>query len=230
MDDDIQDILHSVSAPSIPQRTLDLQALTRAWINERTAPELLPYPADLIDRIVERIKAQIETIEEMTGTLDPKANFTLVILQTELERFKFLVRSFLRARIAKIDKFPHHYRNLVLSRQQESHQHAQPLLSVLEQQYLQSHQSLLSQHYQASFLSSFPAQMQKLDDTAGNVSMVDAPDELSAVFVRVLRDAGKVEVQGEAGVGVVELKRGDVWVLRWRDVRSGVEKGDVELI
>jgi len=38
----------------------------------------------------------------MTGTMDPKANFTLVILQTELERFKFLVRSYLRARIAKV--------------------------------------------------------------------------------------------------------------------------------
>jgi len=34
--------------------------------------------------------------------MDPKSNFTLVVLQTELERFKFLVRSFLRARIAKV--------------------------------------------------------------------------------------------------------------------------------
>ncbi len=34
--------------------------------------------------------------------MDPQANFTLVILQTELERYKFLVRSFLRARIAKV--------------------------------------------------------------------------------------------------------------------------------
>lgn len=34
--------------------------------------------------------------------MDPKANFALIIIQTELERFKFLVRSFLRARIAKV--------------------------------------------------------------------------------------------------------------------------------
>lgn len=38
----------------------------------------------------------------MTGSIDSKDNFTLVIVQTELERFKFLVRSFLRARIAKV--------------------------------------------------------------------------------------------------------------------------------
>lgn len=38
----------------------------------------------------------------MTGDMDPKTNFALIVIQTELERFKFLVRSFLRARIAKV--------------------------------------------------------------------------------------------------------------------------------
>ena len=46
--------------------------------------------------------SKIELVEEQTGNTDPKANFRLIIIQTELERFKFLVRSFLRARIAKV--------------------------------------------------------------------------------------------------------------------------------
>ena len=182
---------------------------------------------------------QIETIEEMTGTMDPKSNFTLVILQTELERFKFLVRSFLRARMGKvstsvlqcgtstnrtfkIDKYPFHYRQLSLS--------DPSILSPLEQQYLQSHQALLASQYHASFLSAFPQALQKLDDTAGGVSMVDKPDEDSAVFCRVLRDAGSVEVHGEAGSSDVELKRGDVWVLRWSTIREAAIRGDVELL
>lgn len=58
--DDIADILASVSGgPLIPQAILDLQALTRAWVNERTAPELLPYPADLVDRTMERVAKQV---------------------------------------------------------------------------------------------------------------------------------------------------------------------------
>jgi GINS complex subunit 4 len=48
---------------------------------------------------------QIEVIEDMNATADPTANFKLVIVQTELERFKFLVRSLLRARIAKVSIF-----------------------------------------------------------------------------------------------------------------------------
>jgi hypothetical protein len=45
---------------------------------------------------------QIELVEDQTGNMDPRANFKLIIIQTELERFKFLVRSFLRARIKKV--------------------------------------------------------------------------------------------------------------------------------
>jgi GINS complex subunit 4 len=60
--------------------------------------------------------------------------------------------------------------------------------------------------------------------------MVDKPDEDSAVFCRVLRDVGTVTVQGEEGSSDVELNQGDVWVLRWRDIRDGVLRGDVELI
>ena len=38
----------------------------------------------------------------MTGDMDPKTNFALIVIQTELERWKYLVRSYLRARIAKV--------------------------------------------------------------------------------------------------------------------------------
>lgn len=56
----IDDILASVSnTERIPQRSSDLQALTRAWVAERCAPELLPYPEELIDRVMERIKMQV---------------------------------------------------------------------------------------------------------------------------------------------------------------------------
>lgn len=55
-------------------------------------------------------RAQIEVVEEQVGNPDPKTNFRLIIIQTELERFKFLVRSFLRARIAKVCADPKYWR------------------------------------------------------------------------------------------------------------------------
>jgi GINS complex subunit 4 len=117
----------------------------------------------------------------------------------------------------KLDKYPHHHLS-------------SPNLSPTESQYVTHRCTLLSHHFSTSFLSSFPPQLQKLDDTAGGISMVDAPDVDAAVFVRVLRDAGHVEVQGEAGVGVVELRRGDVWCVRWSAVREACLRGDVEMV
>lgn len=38
----------------------------------------------------------------MSSTTDSSANLRLVIFQTELERFKYLIRSYLRVRIAKV--------------------------------------------------------------------------------------------------------------------------------
>lgn len=104
------------------------------------------------------------------------------------------------------------------------------MLSTLESQYLQSHQALLNSHYHTSFLSGFPPNLQKMDDSAGGISMVDKPDEDGAVFCRVLRDSGKVDIFGENETSQAELTRGDVWVLRWSAVRERVERGDVELI
>ena len=45
-------------------------------------------------------------MEEQTGDMDPAVNFRLIIVQTELERVKFLVRSLLRARLAKVRPRP----------------------------------------------------------------------------------------------------------------------------
>lgn len=102
---DITDILAAVSAgpaQTPTSRARDQQALTRAWINERTAPALLPYPTALLARCTAAVAGQIARLETMAGAQDPAANLALVILQTELERYRFLVRGFLRARIAKV--------------------------------------------------------------------------------------------------------------------------------
>jgi GINS complex subunit 4 len=175
--------------------------------------------------------------------MDPKTNFKLIIIQTELERFKFLVRSFLRARIKKVCINSRFQLLTLMYRQIDSHplhvqaEHtasldtSQPLLSPSEHQYLTSHQLLLSTHYSSSFLSQFPASLQRLDDTAGGISMVDKPDEDNAVFVRALRDVGEIIVEGTDRR--FEMKRGDVWVVRWSAVRKwavGSGTGDVELI
>jgi hypothetical protein len=56
---DIDDLLAEVAVDSTPRETRDLQELTRCWVAERVAPEILPWPSELMDRVLERIRRQV---------------------------------------------------------------------------------------------------------------------------------------------------------------------------
>ncbi|KAK6544081.1 GINS complex subunit [Orbilia ellipsospora] len=216
---DISDILREFDAENAPSNSKDYEDLLKWWVNERAAPEILQYQDDLVERIMNRVRRQIEHIEDQTGNLDPRANFQLIIIQTELERVKFLIRSYLRTRIAKIDKHALH----ILSTPTLRH-----LLSPSEQTYLKTHQALLNELYLSSFLKNFPENLRRLDDSAGGISMVEEPDLDSAVFLRVVRDVD-IEIAWEGGE-TVPMRAGDVYVIRYSAVKEAVKKGEVELI
>ena len=102
-------------------------------------------------------------------------------------------------------------------------------LSETEVAYATRHQALLHNHYLSSFLASFPPQLQNLNDTAGNISMIDSPDLDAAVFIRLLRDC-VVEGRGTDADGAMEGKDGDILILRWSDAKSLVASASAELV
>jgi GINS complex subunit 4 len=57
---DIDDLLAEVAVDAAPRETRDLQELTRYWVAERVAPEILPWPTDLMDRVLQRIRTQVQ--------------------------------------------------------------------------------------------------------------------------------------------------------------------------
>jgi GINS complex subunit 4 len=258
--DDIDDILADVSSPAAgPTAAADLQSLVRAWTTERLSPDLAPWPAALMARCSARISAQVAAVEEAHaqmaaaashpaaaaaaggggGGADSRgATLAAIVRQTELERHKFLVRGVVRARLAKLDARAEHYAQLLASQADAAAGAGAAdgkLLSPDEERYLHAHAALRARLHAAAFLAQFPAQLRRLDDRAGGAGgsggMVEGPDEDRAVFVRVLRGGGEpVVLPGGDGRAAVRLRKGDVWVLRWRAVKDGVGRGDLELI
>ncbi|OAL24986.1 hypothetical protein AYO20_10520 [Fonsecaea nubica] len=268
MDIDISDILADVSrsqpstTPTHPYSVsdtdafIDHQLLTRAWTSERCAPDLLPYPTELMARVMARVQAQISRIEDlasgmggdtysnsMEGIVGGKpaggtqnANLVLAILQTDLSRTQFLVRSLLRQRLAKMTSHATYY----LSQHLNSDNKTSVIMSAPEVAFLRHHQALLGDLYDSSFLNSLPTGLRRLDDSSGVVPMIEGPDGSKAVVVRCLnegtwnneRDVDEARDQGEQeGASVVlRMRRGEVWVVRWKDVKKGVERGEVELL
>jgi GINS complex subunit 4 len=237
--DDILDDLDRTAHTSTASTALDHQQLTRFWISERAAPDVLKWPTDLMDRLMARVRQQIETIEDLTAgvgmgnsnTGSSNSNLTLSILQTDLSRTQYIIRSLLRQRLAKLTKYAMHYLTV---------DNKSGLLSHQEQSFLQNHQALLSNFYGASFLSAFPAQLQRLDDNAGGLNMVEGPDGKKAVFVRCLAERWSNDPMYEdydaddderaGGSGSLVMRKGQVWVVRWDDIKKGVDKGALELL
>ncbi|PUU81323.1 hypothetical protein B9Z19DRAFT_1113511 [Tuber borchii] len=210
---DIDDLLQELDDNQVPSGTRDIADLTQSWIAERSAPEILPFQTALLERLMERIRQQIELVETQTGNLDPKTNFCLILIQTELERVKFLVRSYLRARIHKIDKHSIYILTTPSIRGR---------LSPPELSYLKSHLGLLNSHFLASFLRGFPEHW--------GISMVEEPDLDGAVFCKVVKDIEDNIARIPGTDAEFKLTKGDVYVVRYSAVREFILRGEVELI
>ena len=59
--------------------------------------------------------------------------------------------------------------------------------------------------------------------------MIEQPDLDKAVFVRALRDV-REPIVVEGTDMAFEMRRGDVFIVRWSAVKETVEGGDAELI
>jgi hypothetical protein len=76
---DIDDILATVDRDNFtsPESTaLDHQQLTRLWVAERAVSQLLPWPGQLMERMMERVRKQVRLYFERRTPL------VVVVLKT----------------------------------------------------------------------------------------------------------------------------------------------------
>uniref|UniRef100_A0A0A9YIF9 DNA replication complex GINS protein SLD5 n=1 Tax=Lygus hesperus TaxID=30085 RepID=A0A0A9YIF9_LYGHE len=77
-----------------------LDTITEAWVNEKLSPEILPHKAEFVEVMME----QIDQMEENVLQLQ-KTDLRSIIHRQELERIRFLIRSYLRTRLDKIELY-----------------------------------------------------------------------------------------------------------------------------
>lgn len=71
---DIDDILASVDrgpGASPESAALDHQQLTRFWVAERAVSEVLPWPAPLMERMMDRVRNQVGPARQCIYTNPP---------------------------------------------------------------------------------------------------------------------------------------------------------------
>ncbi|KAL6609550.1 hypothetical protein ACP70R_039519 [Stipagrostis hirtigluma subsp. patula] len=209
------------SAAAAEAATTDVELLKRAWRNEKAAPEILRFDSPLVSRVREQIQLLEETLDDFADSgVD---DLVVSLYQMDLDRTLFLLRSYLRLRLQKIEKYMMHISRSddLLSR-----------LSQQEQRFAKSCTEIMEKHLEQSVLSKLPygydsVTRQSLSSTEDD--MVPEPQLDTFVFCKTKSDVGAFQLD-DIGEEVVDLVADDLYVLRYKSIKGLVEGGRIDLI
>ena len=87
-----------------------MQRLHDAWINEKFSPELLESQINVVQCLLEQITHIEENInkEKLQNGNNPKNRFAASVYKMEIGRIRFIISSYLRIRLEKIQHFIFH--------------------------------------------------------------------------------------------------------------------------
>ncbi|KAK6461320.1 DNA replication complex GINS protein SLD5 [Scheffersomyces coipomensis] len=205
--------------------------LITAMINERMAPELLPYKKELLDEVLQRLSNQQQNlldsheygeVNASSGVVSSDFKLQLMIIETDIERYNYLVRLYLRTRLTKIDKHAIHYINETMESDKEIR------LSPEEEEYINQHFKIITKLYNNSFLKKMPPSLTLLDDTAGEESMIEHPDINKHVFIKSISTT-PMYIKLDDGEDL-PIEKDGIYVVKYNVIKKYIDLGDIVLI
>ncbi|XP_042516644.1 DNA replication complex GINS protein SLD5-like [Macadamia integrifolia] len=200
--------------------TTDVELLKRTWRNEKASPEILQFQASLVQRSREQIQLMEDTMEEFAknGT-DP---LTVSLYQMDLDRALFLLRSYLRTRLQKIEKYFIHISKSELWNR----------LSEQEQKFAKKCTDYMEKHLQKSVLSHLPYGYQSIlrqSISSEEDDMVPEPQLDTFVFCKSKGSVGAFQLD-DSGDEIVDLVADDLYVLRYKSIKALIESEQIDLV
>ncbi|WFD30327.1 GINS complex subunit [Malassezia sp. CBS 17886] len=140
-----------------PEDAPPITRLAHMWLNERGAPEIQSWDTRVFESVMAQITEQQSILDSLSSdpSTSEEEHFRLNLVQLDIERSKWLVRSYLRARLAKIEKLAAYI--VQSSREQQR-------LSATELGYVRRYEQMGADHYKTSVLQYLPEAMQSLSD------------------------------------------------------------------
>ncbi|KAH9029759.1 GINS complex Sld5 component [Lactarius deliciosus] len=197
------------------------QQLVRHWLNERHAPDILPMQAEVLSALLDHIRRQTDTVQALRGDPDSSEaeHARIMLVQTEVERVKFVVRSYIRTRLYKIEKFARH---IVATPEMQER------LSQAELDHARRFAQLTESHFKVSVLQALPPHQQRLDDnTPFTPPMVSEPDKSRAVFVHARDECPPVRLPDGT---TMQMQKGQIVLTPYAVVEQLLAMGNVELV
>ncbi|XP_012084097.1 DNA replication complex GINS protein SLD5 [Jatropha curcas] len=202
--------------------TTDVELLKRAWRNEKAAPEILHYEASLVQRIKEQIELAEQNVEifEADG-VDP---LTVSLYQMDLDRTQFLLRSYLRVRLQKIEEYLFH----ILKTDDSLNR-----LSKQEQMFARRCTDDLGKHLDQTVLSKLPDNYQsilKQSITSEEDDMVPAPRLDTFVICKAKQYLSSMDIEPEYSTEITEMERDLLTFVCYKFIKKPLEQGKIDLV
>lgn len=197
-----------------------LQKLEEAWLNEKFSPELLEAKTDLVDCMLEQVTEMEENIKRAK-----KGDFKVVLHRMEIDRIRYVLSSYLRCRLKKIERYTTHVLEQESNRKDEDVCH----LSPEEFTFAKEYGTTMETHMKNLVLRHMPPNLQTMDSKQTTIR----PNLDSYVFLRVIEDTDGVLVEEETldtGEEIVDLQKGDQHIMRYKPLSGLVMSGAVSLI
>ncbi|KAF5737069.1 putative DNA replication complex GINS protein SLD5 [Tripterygium wilfordii] len=205
--------------PFVPEIS-DLELLKTAWRNEKAAPEILPFQTRLVNDMKDQIQWREETVDEFEESgNDP---LTVSLYQMDLDRIQFLLRSYLRVRLQKIEKYMFHILKTDNLRDR---------LSEQEKLFARRCVDDMGNHLEDTVLSKLPDNYQsvlKQSIISEEDDMVPEP-QLDAFVAGKSRSESPLYVD-IPGRGHLEMQNDDLFFLHYKVVKEKVENGIIYLV
>ncbi|KAL1330704.1 DNA replication complex GINS protein SLD5 isoform X1 [Arachis ipaensis] len=205
--------------------TTDVELLKRAWRSEKAAPEILRYDFDLVGRVTEQLQLMEETVEEKsTSGADP---LSLSLYQMDLDRTLFLLRSYLRIRIQKIEKYMFHIRKS---------DELWNRLSKGEKDFASRCIDDLKQHLEESVLSKLPENYQSVEKQSvisEEDDMVPEPRLDTFVLCRSKEYLSGIQLEDgpvDDRSKLFEMEPGVLYFICYKSIKPLVESGKIDLL
>uniref|UniRef100_A0A8C9AJ04 DNA replication complex GINS protein SLD5 n=1 Tax=Prolemur simus TaxID=1328070 RepID=A0A8C9AJ04_PROSS len=190
-----------------------IERLEQAWMNEKFAPELLESKSEIVECVMEQLEHMEENLRRVK-----KEDLKVSIHRMEMERIRYVLSSYLRCRLTKIEKFFPHILEKEKTRPEGEPASLSPEEFAFAKDYLKN-----------VALKHMPPNLQKVD----LLRSVPKPDLDSYVFLRVRERQENILVEPETDEQrdyVIDLEEGSQHLIRYKTIAPLVASGAVQLI
>ncbi|KAJ7305210.1 hypothetical protein JRQ81_011120 [Phrynocephalus forsythii] len=200
-----------------------IRSLEQAWMNEKFSPELLESKSEVTECVIEQLEHMEENLKRAK-----KGDLKIAIHRMEVERIRYVLSSYLRCRIRKIEKyFPH-----ILEKEKTRAEGEPSVLSAEEFAFAKEYMANTEAHLRNMALKHMPPNLQK-KLVAPSFLSVPKPNLDSFVFLCVKEKQENILVEPETDEQseyVIDLDEGSQHLIRYKTVAPLVASGAVQLI